>query len=142
MVSIIFIKLLFTIFSFAIALSDIKTGMVPRVAFVFAFPVFLVLCLLSEEPPPPEALAAGALLGLFIFLAAYFVSGKKLGLADVWYAALIGLVLGPWWWYAAVFCACIAGIIYMLALKKRRIPFIPLMALGSVAASVFQILLY
>jgi len=134
----ILIKLLFSIFSFAIAMSDIKTGMVPRIAFALAFPVFFALCLLSEDPIPPEVLAAGALLGLFVFLAAYFVSGKKLGLADVWYAALIGLVLGPWLWYAAVFCACIAGITYMIAFKKRKIPFIPLMALGSAIVNFFH----
>jgi prepilin signal peptidase PulO-like enzyme (type II secretory pathway) len=139
MISVFLIKILFSIFSFAIALSDIKTGMVPRVVFVIAFPVFAVLCLLSEDPRPPVVLAAGALLGFSVFLTAYFVSGKKLGLADVWYSALIGLVLGPWLWYAAVFCACIAGIIYMLAFKKRKIPFIPLMAIGSFAASIFQI---
>jgi len=140
MISEILIKLLFSIFSFAIALSDIKTGMVPRIAFVFTFPVFFVLCLLSEVPHPPEVLAAGALLGLFVFLTAYLVSGKKLGLADVWHSALIGLVLGPWLWYATVFLACIAGISYMIAFKKRKIQFIPLMAIGSVAASIFQIL--
>jgi prepilin signal peptidase PulO-like enzyme (type II secretory pathway) len=141
MIPVIFIKLLFSIFSFAIALSDFRTGMVPRIAFVLAFPVFFVLCLLSEDPHPPGVLAVGALFGFFVFLAAYFVSGKKLGLADVWYSALIGLILGPWWWYAAVFCACIAGIIYMLAFKKHKIPFIPLMALGSVVASIFQFFL-
>jgi len=138
MISIIFIKLFFSIFSFSIALSDVKTGMVPRIAFVLAFPVFFALCLLAEEPCPPEILVTGALIGFFVFLAAYFVSGKKLGLADVWYSALIGLVLGPWLWYAAVFFACIAGITYMLAFKKRKIPFIPLMALGSITVGIFQ----
>jgi prepilin signal peptidase PulO-like enzyme (type II secretory pathway) len=137
MISVISIKILFSIFSFAIALSDIKTGMVLRVAFVLAFPVFTVLCLLSEDPRPPEALATGALLGLFVFLVSYLVSGKKLGLADVWYSALIGLILGPWLWYTAIFCACVAGIIYMLAFKKHKIPFIPLMALGSAITNFF-----
>ena len=127
------VKIFFFIFSFAIALSDIKTGMVPRIAFAFAFPVFFTFRLLSDDAHSAAALAAGALLGLFVFLAAYLVSRKKLGLADVWYSSLIGLVLGPWWWYAAMFCACSAGIIYMLVSKKRRIPFIPLMAFGSVA---------
>jgi len=139
MIPVIFVKLFFSVFSFAIALSDIKTGMVPRVAFVLAFPVFLAFCLLSEDPRPPEVLAMGALLGLFVFLSAHFITGRKLGLADVWYATLIGLVLGPWWWYVAVFSACIAGIIYMLAFKKRKIPFVPLMALGSAIANFFQI---
>jgi len=140
MISELCIKVFFSIFSFAVALSDIKTGMVPRIAFVFAFPVFFVLCLLSENPHSPVLLSAGALLGLFVFLLAFAISGKRLlGLADVWYAGLIGLVLGPWRWYAAMFCACGAGIVYMLASKKRKIPFIPLMALGSAAVNFFQI---
>jgi prepilin signal peptidase PulO-like enzyme (type II secretory pathway) len=131
-------KVFFSIFSFAIAVSDIKTGMVPRIAFMLAFPFFSILCLLSENSRPPAVLVAGALLGLLVFLLAFALSGKKLGLADVWYAALIGLVLGPRWWYAAMFCACGIGIIYMLASGKRKIPFIPLMAIGSAAVNIFQ----
>jgi prepilin signal peptidase PulO-like enzyme (type II secretory pathway) len=141
MISAIFVKILFSIFSFAIAMSDVKTGAVPRIAFVFAFPVFFALCLLSRNLQPPAILIAGVLFGLFTFLAAYLVSGKKLGLADVWYAALAGLVLGPFWWYAAMFCACIAGITYIIVSGRRKIPFIPLMALGSAAAIIFQIFL-
>jgi prepilin signal peptidase PulO-like enzyme (type II secretory pathway) len=133
------VKLFFSIFSFAIAVSDLKTGRLPRIAFVFAFPVFFVLCLLTENSQSVVIMLVGALLGLVIFLLAFFVSGKRLGLADVWYASLIGLVLGPYWWYAAVFCACIAGIVYILVSGRRKIPFIPLMALGSVVASIFQI---
>jgi prepilin signal peptidase PulO-like enzyme (type II secretory pathway) len=133
------VKILFSIFSFAIAVSDLKTGAVSRIAFVFAFPVFFVLCLLSFNSQSAVVMFAGALLGLAVFLLTYIISGKKLGLADVWYASLIGLVLGPWLWYAAMFCACIAGIAYILVSGRRKIPFIPLMALGSVVASIFQI---
>jgi len=134
-------KILFSMFSFAIALSDIKTGVVPRIAFVFAFPVFFGLYLLSGNFQSALIMLAGALLGLSVILLAFIISGKKLGLADVWYSALIGLVLGPWLWYAAMFCACIAGIAYILVSGRRKIPFIPLMALGSVVASIFQIFL-
>ena len=133
------VKILFSIFSFAIAVSDIKTGAVPRIAFVFAFPVFFVLCLLSGNPQSAFVMLIGALLGLSVFLLTYIISGKKLGLADVWYASLTGLMLGPWLWYAAMFCACIAGIVYILVSGRRKIPFIPLMALASAAASIFQI---
>jgi prepilin signal peptidase PulO-like enzyme (type II secretory pathway) len=139
MISGLAVKIIFSIFSFTIAVSDLKTGAVPRIAFVFAFPVFFVLCLLSEDSHSALIILAGALLGLSIFLFAFVISGKRLGLADVWYSAFIGLVLGPWMWYAAMFCACIAGIVYILGSGRRRIPFIPLMALGSVAASTFQI---
>jgi len=139
MISMLAVKILFSIFSFAIAVSDLKTGGVPRIAFGFAFPVFFVLCLLFGISSSVLIMLAGALLGLSVFLLAFMVSGKRLGLADVWYAALIGLVLGPWLWYAAMFCACIAGIVYILVSGRRKIPFIPLMALASAAASIFQI---
>ena len=132
MIPAILIKSLFAIFSFAIAAGDFKTGMVPRIAFVFAFPAFFALGLLRDGPLSPWEALAGALLGLTVFLLAFFISGKKLGLADVWYSALAGLVLGPWWWYAAMSCACVGGIIYILVSKRRQIPFIPLMAIGSV----------
>ena len=139
MISGLVAKILFSIFSFAIAVSDLKTGAVLRIVFVFAFPVFFVLYLLSENHLSAVIMLAGALLGLFIFLLTFVISGKRLGLADVWYSALIGLVLGPWLWYAAMFCACIAGIVCILISGRRKIPFIPLMALGSVSVSIFQI---
>jgi hypothetical protein len=133
------VKMLFFLFSSAIALSDLKNGEVPRIAFVFAFPVFFVLCLLSKNYHSALVMLAGALLGLSVFLFAFLISGKKLGLADVWYSTLIGMVLGPWLWYAAMFCACIAGIVYILVSGRRKIQFIPLMALGNIVASIFQI---
>ena len=138
MISDILWKLLFIPFSAVIAASDIKTGKVPRIVFVIAFPVFLILRLLLDDRSEYLEPITGCLTGLIIFLLAYFISGKKLGLADVWYSALIGLVLGPWIWYAAMGGACITGIIYMLVSKQRRIPFIPFMALGSIVASIVR----
>jgi prepilin signal peptidase PulO-like enzyme (type II secretory pathway) len=134
------VKILFSIFSFAVAASDVKSGEVPRIAFAVAFPAFSALCLLSRNNHSLLAMTSGALLGLGVFLFAFAISGKRLGLADVWYAALAGLVLGPLWWYAAMFCACIAGIVYILFSGRRKIPFLPLMALGSAAAIIFQII--
>jgi len=131
-------KSLFTLFSAAIAAADIKTGKVPRAVFIFAFPVFFVLKLLLKEQLPAWEPIAGAMIGLLIFLLAFFISGRKLGLADVWYSALIGLILGPLWWYAAIGSACIAGIIYILISKQFRIPFIPLMAFGSIIIIIVQ----
>ena len=132
-------KALFAIFSMIIAGADFKTGVVPRLAFVIAFPLFIILKILSNESLPLWELFAGAVLGLGIFLIAFFISGRKLGLADVWYSALIGLVLGPLWWYLAIGSACITGMIFMLASRRRRIPFIPFMALGSIVVSVIQV---
>ena len=138
MMTAILSKTLFTVFSFIIAIADIKTGMIPRLAFILAFPVFLALGLLQNETFSILATLAGALLGLIVFLLAYFISRKRLGLADVWYSALIGLVLGPLWWYAAMGFACVIGIIYMFVSRQKKIPFIPLMALGSVTMEIIR----
>lgn len=132
-------KALFAIFSLLIAGSDIKTGAVPRIAFLISFPFFFILkSFLPEENSFLDSFA-GAFIGLSIFLIAFAISGKKMGLADVWYSALIGLVLGPWWWYAATGSACLSGMIYLLVSKKRKIPFIPLMAVCSVAISIIKV---
>lgn len=131
-------KTLFAVFSLGLSLADLKSGMIPRAAFVFAFPVFFVLGLIKEKPLPPGAMLTGALLGLFVFLIAFFVSNKKLGLADVWYSALAGMALGPLRWYAAMSIACVLGIGYMFVSKRRQIPFIPFMTLGSIIAIIIR----
>ena len=129
---------LFAIFSVLVSAADIKTGMVPRAAFAAAFPLFLALkTLLAINKSPIEGIG-GAVLGLFVFLLARYLSGGKLGLADVWYSALIGLVLGPLWWHAAIGLACVLGALYILVSKRQQIPFTPLMAIGSITAGFVQ----
>ena len=128
----------FSFFSILIAGADIKTGAVPRAAFVFAFPFFFTLKILPAGLTPIWLTIAGLLVGLMFFLLVFFISKKKLGLADVWYSALTGMILGPFWWYAAIGSACFTGIVYMVISKRRIIPFIPFMAAGSIAAVMVQ----
>ena len=130
-------KASFAIFSVAIAGMDIKTGVVPRGAFAFAFPAFFAFKAISMGQDYLWEPAAGTLLGFAIFLLAFFISKRKLGLADVWYSALTGMLLGPRWWYAAIASACLAGMIYIIISNRRRIPFIPFMAAGSIAVSIW-----
>jgi prepilin signal peptidase PulO-like enzyme (type II secretory pathway) len=128
----------FAIFSFVIALLDIKIGSAPRIAFIVAFSVFFTLNILKAEYYPLLVSIAGMLIGLFVFFLAFFISKKKLGLADIWYSGLIGLVLGPFWWYPAIGIACLTGVAYLFIFKKRRIPFIPFMAVGSITMFIVQ----
>lgn len=130
--------LLFILFSLAIATEDIKTGAVSRLAFMGAFPVFFAFVLLRSARHSLLAALTGAMVGLIAFLLAYFISAKKLGLADVWYSALIGMVLGPRNWYLAIGSACIGGIVYILVSKRQSIPFIPLMAIGSIVVGIIK----
>jgi len=133
---------LFIIFSFLIAFVDLKTGAVPRLAFALAFPIFFALKTILLGWDHLWGSIIGILLGLIIFLAVFFILKGKLGLADVWYSALIGMMLGPWWWYAAVSAACFTGIIYMVFSKKRSIPFIPFMAAGSIMTKIIIIIFF
>lgn len=138
MISEVLIKILFSIFSVYIAALDFATEEIPRIIFIIAFPFFFFLGLLQTNYIFDLTSIAGALLGLIVFLLAYILSKKRLGLADVWYSALIGLVFGFYWWYAVVFFACALGVIIILVTKKRRIPFIPCMALGSIGVSIIK----
>ena len=142
MVSMIFIRILFALFSIHIARADIKTGAVPRLAFILAFPFFIMLKALLKDGNQLLENIFAALAGLMVFLLAYFLSGRRLGLADVWYSALIGLVLGLYWWYAAIGLACVTGIAYIIVAiitaNKRQIPFIPCMAFGSITMIIIK----
>jgi prepilin signal peptidase PulO-like enzyme (type II secretory pathway) len=122
---------IFCLFSVIIAVIDIKTGSVPRVAFLCAFVLFFAFNLFLDREFLFLSLA-GVFVGIGLFLPAFFVSGKKLGLADVWYSGLIGMVLGPLWWYPAIFAACVAGFGFIAVTKRRSVPFIPCMAFGGV----------
>ena len=129
-------KMLFAIFSLFIARADMKTGTVPRIAFVFALPFFFVWKTLFLGREHLWGSALGMLTGLIVFMLVFILLKSKLGLADVWHSALIGMVHGFWWWYIAIGAACFMGMLYIIASKKRRIPFIPFMAAGSIFASM------
>jgi len=131
-------KVLFTLFSVIISLFDIKNGKVPRLAFILIFPVILIIYLIKMERYLLILAISGIILGFFVFISVFLLSKRKLGLADIWYSALIGMILGPIWWFAAIGVACLAGILCIIISKERRIPFIPCMAIGGVSISWAQ----
>ncbi|MEL3906616.1 MAG: prepilin peptidase [Treponema sp.] len=69
--------------------------------------------------------------GLLLFGLAYYVSKKRMGLADVWFSAFAGAFLGIVKWYYAVGIACIAALLFFMCSKNRTVPFIPFLACGS-----------
>ena len=138
MASMMFYKILFALFSLLIAWRDIKTGLVPRIVFIFALPFFFTLRLLLFEKKFLMEYIIGIMAGFIIFMFVYFLTERKLGLADVWYSTLIGLILGPWLWYAAIAISCVVGVIFIKAAKQRQIPFIPCMAFGSIVICILE----
>ncbi|GHU10127.1 hypothetical protein FACS1894151_09170 [Spirochaetia bacterium] len=120
---------IFIVFSLGIAVQDYRTGVLSRSFLWCAGFFFLGIRLFADKNSILSPLCGG-LLGLGIFLLAFFVSGRKLGLADVWYAGIIGIVTGPLWWYPVIGISCTAAVFYGIHTKKRRFPFIPFMAAG------------
>ncbi len=121
----------FLLFSVFISVADIKTGSVSRNLMWVMAAVLFLLKYTAYGRSVLALSAIGCALGLCVFLLAYLCSKKKLGLADVWYAGIMGIVLGLFRWYPAVFFACVMACLCMLAAHKRSIPFLPFMAAGA-----------
>jgi len=69
-------KILFALFSFAITVADIKSGMVPRIAFMIAFPFFFTILMLQAEHLPLFVVFAGILIGLLVFILIFYRSER------------------------------------------------------------------
>ncbi|GHV12911.1 hypothetical protein FACS189491_06860 [Spirochaetia bacterium] len=124
----------YALFSVYISFLDIKTGHVPRLPLWGALALALLFKTVMGAGLMP---VTGGLFGLGVFLLAYRVSKKKLGLADVWYAALIGIVFEPLLLCASLGVSCVIAIAFILLSKKKSIPFIPFMAAGSFSVLPF-----
>jgi hypothetical protein len=124
---------LYLLFSLYLSVRDIRYGEVSRTLLWLALGVALTLRVLLGGPAVLPEAAGGGILGIGFFLVVFFCSHKKLGLADVWYAGLIGVMLGPWRWVGGIVLAGIFALGYCLITGRRTVPFIPFMAAGSAA---------
>jgi prepilin signal peptidase PulO-like enzyme (type II secretory pathway) len=129
--TILIFYLAFFLFSVFISIADIKTGTVSR-CFMWLSAVALFLLKYAAYGKSILLLSViGCAIGLLVFYLAYYCSRKKLGLADVWYAGIMGIVLGAVYWYPAVIVACIFAVISMVFMRKKSLPFLPFMAAGT-----------
>ncbi|GHV89398.1 hypothetical protein AGMMS50267_17580 [Spirochaetia bacterium] len=127
-------RYIYIFFSIYAALTDAKTGSLPRLWLWAAIAVSCLGQLIFGGTIAALIALLGCALGLLIFSLAFFLSGRRLGLADVWYAGLAGSVLGPLWWYPAILAACLAALLFAALRRRRSVRFIPFMAAGSIAA--------
>jgi hypothetical protein len=126
----------FFVFSIIISIQDTITGSVSRSCLWAAAVVALLLRWVMNATFPTVALIGG-MVGIAVFFLAFFCSGQRLGLADVWYAGLMGIVFGPLWWYVAIGSACIYTLIWLLVTRRRSAPFIPFMTAGGLTIIPF-----
>lgn len=84
--------------------------------------------------------AGGLIAGLILFLIAYFLSRKSIGMGDVKLAGVLGWYLGLSliWWDLAV-GLCFAGLYCVIQLLRKKltmkdsIPLVPFLAIGTIA---------
>jgi prepilin signal peptidase PulO-like enzyme (type II secretory pathway) len=131
MIRVIF-YLAYAVFSAVISIQDIRTHSIPRIALWLAIALSLFLQYLLFGKIEIYSAFAGCGIGLLLFFLAYLCSKKRLGLADIWYAGLIGSVFGPVWWYAVIILSCLSAMGYILVRKVKKIPYIPFMAGASI----------
>ena len=95
---------------------DIVYGEIKRSSLYTA--IILALCV--KAPVAVWESFAGAVVGILLFLLAYYISKRQLGLADVWFSGFAGAFLGIIKWYAA----CKRN-------KRKALPFIPFLSIGA-----------
>ena len=93
----------------------------------------IIVALCVKAPFAAWESFGGAVLGMLLFLLAYYISRKQLGLADVWFSGFIGAALGIIQWYVAVSIGCIAAFLFFLCSrgKWKSLPFIPFLSVGA-----------
>ncbi len=125
-----------------VSITDLRTGLVPRrVVYVGAVSVGAALLAASATAgtwrPMLDALAGGAI-GFVVLGAVWWISPKAMGFGDVRLAGLCGGALG-WLGFGALYLGFLAGFLagtlfglgVLLAHGRRRFPFAPSLALGT-----------
>ncbi len=125
-----------------VSVTDLRTGLVPRrIVYVAAAVVGAGLLAASATDhawrPMVEALGGGAI-AFVLFGVVWWISPKAMGFGDVRLAGLCGGALG-WLGFAALYlgflAAFVAGALFGIAVLstrgRRRFPFAPALALGT-----------
>ena len=117
---------------------DIAYGEIKRI-YLYAV-IAVTLCV--KAPFAAWESFGGAVLGMLLFLFAYYISKKRLGLADVWFSGFIGAFLGIVKWYAAVSIACILALLFFICgrNKQKTLPFIPFLSIGACSIELIALL--
>ena len=102
----------------------------------------IIVALCVKAPFAAWESFGGAVLGMLLFLLAYYISRKQLGLADVWFSGFIGAFCGIIKWYAAVTVACILALLFFIYSRNKRktFPFIPFLSIGACSIELIALL--
>jgi len=132
--------ILFISFSVPACVTDIKHRLIPDWS-VFPGIIVLFTLRLFMLHDAPLLIAAELLSGALLFMGIHRITGGKLGMGDVKFAALMGVFIGFPRWFIAAGLASLFGLLFAAAGmlsgrldRNSRIPFAPFLTLGSIGA--------
>lgn len=138
----------FILFSISSVVSDIASYRTRVLDLLIGIVGIMLLKFVQAETDWTDTLVGGTVAGLTFFIM-YRIGKGKLGMGDVLYSLFAGLACGFWIWDIGVFIAACAGILWLVLssakkpnrapLCKRRLPFIPFMFAGCLAATALQL---
>lgn len=152
----IIIAIVFLVFSIIMSIEDLRTKTVSRKLSVSLMILMLFLPLINllryglSVPACRDYFLKpwiGFVFAFIIFFLVRQISKKKLGLADVFFSASIGALLGSRLYILAMLSACIFALMFYFGMfltmgtrvKKISLPFIPFMTLSALVSYALKI---
>lgn len=127
-------------FSILCSIQDIKSRRVNNFLSAAAIISQLILNLIFA-PDDFFMYLITSLIASALYFAVRLISQKKLGPADIFFAAFQALCLPPYQFFFCTLISIVSALISGLTIyKKQKIPFIPFMAMGLFLSYLFLIL--
>ena len=141
MTAVCIVGIVFTVvFSAACSWQDIKTNSVPNWLLASGIILSILYRFIFERPELYYSfqigLITGFAAGLFYFIIRS-ITKQKLGMADVWFGIVQGLLLTPEHLFLCVMIECVsAGFVFLILINRKiqKLPFIPFMSLGLITS--------
>ena len=135
--------LAFACFFIVISVIDLEHRLIPNRVVYPAIAVAFLAALLTPNPGILDALLGGVT-GLGVLLLLVLIIPRGMGMGDVKFSALIGLIVGFPSVFVALFISFVLGgviavVLLVVGLKKRGefVPFAPFLATGGIAAMLY-----
>lgn len=148
MVNSIISLLIFLAVSIPILIQDIKTYTLNPLYIYLGTIILTIQTFLYQRNSLIEFFISG-IIELLIFLFVWLITHRKMGIGDIKYSFLCGLVCGNIFNVVlSTLIASLAGIVFFICLgvwkkmgNEKRIPFTPFMFLGTAVVSIFSLLI-
>lgn len=140
--------LIFLAVSIPILIQDIKTYTLNPLYIYLGTIILTVQAFLYQRNSLIEFFISG-IIELLIFLFVWLITHRKMGIGDIKYSFLCGLVCGNIFNVVlSTLIASLAGIVFFICLgvwkkmgNEKRIPFTPFMFLGTAVISILSLLI-